>query len=310
MKTINNACSLIQSLFRMFSTKRLYNIKRGALIKIRRFVRLFRCFIVVKKRKLAANERGYISWKPDEIVRRATAANTRERDRLSRMLTVLRDCESKCTLQLKKHLRTSDGRFQIQQMVENVKKEHAKLSLAYDTCQKELLNRCIEANKSLAKHDFNCKGVIPIKCADPSCFAAFTSDEQYHAHMSEDVLHKSIEKPKYSAFHLMLRSQKGIECIGSFIAYKKGIESHLNCLDMWIKIQEFRKTQSATDLYNKRIISIFDLFLADNCERPINFSVLNIDSAAIALNELKSRILAVKYRSFDGFYRKYIFLML
>lgn len=152
MKCINKACSKIQSLYRMSWTKWRYKFKRLALNKIRRFIKAFRCFVFVLKKRSALFELNYLVWKPDEIVRRAASANQRERDRLTRMLTLLRDNESKTSLQLKKHLRTSDGKFQIQEMVERVKIQYAKVSLAYDFCQKDLLRRCIEANNSLVKH--------------------------------------------------------------------------------------------------------------------------------------------------------------
>ena len=306
MKNINRSTARIQSLVRMRFLYIKYKKIKKALAQILKCIKVFKAFVVVKRIRRIRLEKEYIEWKPGAHQRKIAQANNKEKHRLIKLQVILREKEPKVMNELKKHLRSSDGRFQIKQMARKYMSisKTTNMDEAKKIAEKDLMLKCSEANNTIFKHDFNTKGLIPTPCVNPFCNATFTSNDQYYEHFKTSDFHESDRSSLYVELHLLMRNPKGVENLNNFFSYKCGISNVTNSLDLWISIQEYRKILTTDVNYYKKINSIYEQFIRNDADRKVNFTFKNDkdNTLSTGLNSVLKKMEAVKYREFDGFY--------
>ena len=257
-----------------------------------------------RREKLVKEE--FDKWVPDEMSLREKRANEKEKRRLVWEQQLMQEKEEAMVTDLKRHLRGKNGRYQLNLEAERIqregildengnrvskvnKKRALKLATSY------FVDRCSAISRSLGKHDFNTKNPAPYRCADNSCRAIFASPEQYHKHMLTSERHEGRE-PQYAQIHISLKTSKFQETLREYLTNHEGIDKLVNCLDLWISIQEWRKTPVSTELYVAKAMAVYDTFLATDCTRPVDMDFSGMEAI---LEKLKM----VKYREFEGMYK-------
>lgn len=243
---------------------------------------------MVKKISLKAIEKEYVVWRPIEIDRIEVDKVERERLRSNQRRMRTKDKLEKAVLQLKKHLQSGDGKFQIKLEANRIASQFNTAKEAKTFVEEKIVRECIEANQALLFHDNDAKTVKPIICAIPGCGTAHVTNELYHLHVmtkheSEAAmdlynLHLAMNHdvgtgiPRIDELHIMLRHKKGFESVSHFLSYKRGISNISNCADFWGGVQEYKKIEHKAVAYNQQVTSMYDMFIEEGCDRPIDFA--------------------------------------
>ena len=108
----------------------------------------------------------YNEWLPDELIARETRASEKEKRRLVWEQQIIQEKENILVLDLKRHLHTANGKFQLNEMAYKLREigildenghkissidKRTSLKLA----QQQLLAQCGEIGRLMGKHDFN-----------------------------------------------------------------------------------------------------------------------------------------------------------
>ena len=135
--------------------------------------------------------------------------------------------------------------------------------------------------------------------------------ELYHLHVAEDDIHTKNEQqskmiyPQFNEIHVIMMNPIGLKGIIAFLTYKRGINLVTNCADFWALIQEYKKVEHKSALYNKKIVSMYELFVDDDSMRLIDFNTLMVnasDEEKAEIAKMKSKLTAIQFLAFDGFY--------
>eukprot|EP01041_Mallomonas_annulata_P009771 gene9771-20318_t len=312
VKLLNSKAIVIQSYIRGFLARKQWEKQK----KAAQTIGYFGLIVLARKKrkeKLKKNiDLEFEKWLPGELERQMNRANEREKKRLLHQQKVLIEMEKSALEELQKHLASRDGKLQLQHIIndnkviavassvtpnggvpipiitQNIKEEKLKIT-------KLLLEQCSQFCRPIHKHDFNAKNPLSFYCADITCGAVFSTEIQYHNHMKYSEKHQG-KPPQYSTFHVMLRTKKGQQAVRNFIMRVEGIGAVANGLDLWVAIQEWSKVLSKSDKYISKTLFIYENFLRDHSNRPINIEYENKDI-------LLTTIERVKHREYEGFYK-------
>lgn len=192
-----------------------------------------------------------------------------KKNRLNRMMIKMKDGEVDVTLKMKEYLRSTDGKFQIKEMVSTCRSEFSNSEDARRYCQQVLIKRAIKAHHSVQRHNFNARiPSLPIYCANPQCQGSFTSLDQYKIHFEETKLHTLSDSPQFASFHYMLRDIIGYDCVLSFVK-KKGDVYITNCFEFIRMMISFRRQITGTVAYKEHVKNIYEMFMMDCCTHPL-----------------------------------------
>ena len=166
--------------------------------------------LVAKKKRNKVFDAEFDPWIPLEQERRLVRANERERQRMLRLQALLQARETSSRIEIKHHLRSTDGIVQIKELANEILKREGKSSMQFFSAkklaEKEIIRKCLSANRELELHDFTSKQPPPFKCASPDCAALFTTEAQDcdHAPVGNPNAHRDCPVG-FQKFHLILR---------------------------------------------------------------------------------------------------------
>lgn len=363
------------------------------------------------RRRKAIILKEYKEWKPFDVLNKEKKLNDKERRRLILQTQYVQERENQAVLDIRRHFRKADGKFQINEVAREIRLQNPALSMkeARFEAQKKLLEICSSLSRSLSMHDYCTKNTPCHVCADPGCKAIFISDEQYINHIRNSLFHnpppkaplsdrdqpvqelspssrrenalnvrgslsevgsqsgarvapssqdvgspkssvenvagdlndnetsvsvrshfdrslsslnstkkvsrqsliskgKSIVLPPslpiyssapyqhYASFHISMKNQYHFEKRRDFILRTEGIGETANCFEFWSAVKDWRKIGVTTESYIKQAVTIYEMFLRPNCNRPIRL-------ACPGLEELLHKMERVKNREFEGVYQ-------
>jgi len=312
VKMLNKMAIKVQAHVRGYLARCDWYRKKAAVEKISYFGLIVLARKQRKIRERDTDEKEFEEWLPGELQRQMDRNDEREKKRLIRQQRELTQMEQSSRDELEKHLNSRDGKLQVKEIIAEKLMTEGRLpapgSLAaltgiekymkkddIDLVKKELLEECSLFCRPIHKHDFIAKNPIAFQCADISCGAIFSTEEQYHNHMKIAEKHSG-KPPQYSHFHIMIRSKKGQQIVRKFIMRIEGIGPLANALDLWVAIQEWIKVSSKSAHYVSKALFIYENFLREHCNRPVSISFED-------LSEVASTIERVKHREYEGFYK-------
>jgi hypothetical protein len=313
LKFLGKYAKRIQGLCRGFVMRKRYLRAYRAVVTLQGFNRIVNAKLEKLRRRQLVIKSEYAEWLPEETKARETRANEKERRRLIWEQQIIQEKETALILDLKRHLHSSNGRFQLNEIAYKLrevgildeqgnkvssisKRESLKLA------QQQLLQQCGEIGRLMGKHDFSAKNPPLYRCADNRCRAVFVTMEQYHEHMVKAPNHGGKE-PQFSRFHLRLKTSKFQESLRAFLVHEQGVGSVVNRLDLWIAIQDWRRTSISTESFVHKAINIYETFLREGCTRSIDMNLKEEMTHHQEIEEIFQRFEAVKYREFEGMYK-------
>ena len=301
LKVLYKAATKLQSFFRALKLRKIFRKVQKSQRMLRRCAEMIfaknRCEEI--RKVVVANN--FMTWRPLEVDRRNAAANESEKQRLNRRATYVQQREKIAVSELRKHLKSKDGLLQLNDMVYELQsgpraKEISSLNKEkkLEAATEELIQRCITITRQVNNHDYDAKNPSFITCADPTCHCTLTTEDQYHNHVTNLPYHQE-RNHHYSAFHLMLRHRKGCfskyfifkflkitfklflwltsylgaELVRAYLIKLHGMAGQVNTLDVWIGIQDWRKTAASRKEHLKKAIQLYDLFLTDDAPRKV-----------------------------------------
>ena len=107
------AVGIIQGMALMRNAYRRYQQQKWAYRKILWLMEIYNNRLIVEKIRRQAIDDEFKIWKPEEMRRREAESKERERLRQNQRKNRTKDKIERAVLQLKKHLKSSDGRFQV-----------------------------------------------------------------------------------------------------------------------------------------------------------------------------------------------------
>lgn len=321
MKKLAKNATIIQSMVRCVQIRRIFQIKKRAASKLSQFTIIVLAVKTARIRRDVAVAREFVPWRPLEEERRATRLNDTERRRLIRQQQVVQEGEMKAVVEIKQHILTRNGRVQVSDMASRIAAgtlvvdpsivSNQRLSsgdAVRDMAEQELLRQAKAHARLKDRHDFNAKMPPFVRCADPVCNAIFTSGKQYLNHLKFSDYHLSRANippschdlssfPLYSELHMQLKGPRAQDLMRAYLARRLGIDPVVNCLDAWIAIQDWRKVVTKSEHYTSKALSIYETFLSDDCERPLQ---LRSRCSEVELKEICRRLEVVKNREGRG----------
>ena len=307
----------IQAYIHMKKAWQKYQILKKSVHRILSYIQKFKSFIFVNKIRKTVFEKEFMVWKPLELLRLDREKEEGERIRKNQRRMRCKQRLERAVLQCKKHLKSSDGKFQIQQQVSlsNIRygpnEEYKTYKDVLSGIENEIISTCTEANRELLHHDFDIKAKGCLCCADPKCRKDFVNMELYHLHVAEDEIHTKNPKqskmifPQFNELHTIMSNHVGLKGIIAFISYKQGLGMITNCVDLWKEIQEFKKIEHKSPSYNQKLMSLYAMFLDEDALRPIDFDRIMVDATEDEFAEIKRmqfKLRKIQFLSFDGFY--------
>jgi hypothetical protein len=288
---------VIQAQIRCYLLSKKYKLmlKNGFILSL--FYRI--CMAKLEKLKLRdiCIQKEYHMWLPGELDIREKKSNDKERRRLILQQQYIQERENQAILDIKRHLRRSDGKYQVKDLARKLMSTDRKLKMkdAKVLVTNKLMDDCSSLSRTLSKHDFNTKTPPLYMCADNTCRAIFSTEDQYHNHLLHAAQHgdKSLQ---FSHFHISLKSVAHQDQMREYLIRMEGVDRGANCLDFWLALQEWKKIGVTSDLYVKQAVVIYETYLRPNCIRPLKIDIPNIN---IVLEKME----IVKNREFDGVYK-------
>jgi len=275
-------------------------------------------FMVINIRKVREKRRERIltefeAWAPEETSRRTQRLNEIERQRVVKRTQFVQEKEKGALNGLRKHLSSSDGKQQIEEMLKNsdvltrmmtklpskeADKKYSSLSKVEKATfiRKKLLAECSRVIRLLEAHNYNVKHPTFLVCPDVRCGACFTTEAQYHSHMVESAPHHGAP-PQFSEFHMMLRHQRALELIRTYLTRLHGMGGTVNYLDAWYAIQEWKKFPTNGENFEARAMGLAELYIFDDSPRKLDLSSIP------ASKEMMEMLESVKMREHPGLYR-------
>jgi hypothetical protein len=295
------------------------------------FFKMHLARILVKRARAQAEVKGFHEWLPGELASRYQKALEKERRRLISCQQTVHDKEGAAVADLRRHFKTKNGRIQIEEAIKANKKRKVRRQAVHNVAEldaaalqqlqnyrapssvmgcfgfnakgryqrnqvkEELIHQCSNTIRLLGVHDFNARSPPLYKCVAPGCHTYFVSEEQYALHLSKPTLHRPLPA-EVAPFHSLLKSSRTQEQLRRYFGIHFGINTQVNCLDLWASIQEWRKISIKTESYIHKAVSFYETHVRHNCPRPVN---LNFDT----LKLLHAKMDVVLNREYEGFYR-------
>mmetsp|Transcript_10058 Transcript_10058/g.15233 ORF Transcript_10058/g.15233 Transcript_10058/m.15233 type:complete len:1075 (+) Transcript_10058:284-3508(+) len=306
IKYLGKNATVVQSLIRRALAKKHYHLASEGVLTLQGFARIIFAKNEKRRRRDIVVKAEFDKWLPEEMETREKRANEKERRRLVWEQQLMQEKESMLVLDLKRHLRSKNGKYQLNLEADKIRaagildEQGNKISSvsrkeALKMAKSSLLSKCAEIGRCMGKHDFNAKSPPNYRCADNSCRATFVTPEQYHSHMIQSTCHAG-KDPQYSKFHVSLKVSKFQETVGEYFTNKEGFSNIANCLDLWVSIQDWKKTPISTEVFVHKAVTIYETYLREGCTRPTG---LDLSSQKETLERLEK----VKFREFEGMYK-------
>jgi hypothetical protein len=73
----------------------------------------------------------------------------------------------------------------------------------------------------------------------------------------------------FTELHIQLRHPLGIDLLRSFLIGSRGIDSAVNCLDLWAAIEDWRRKSVHSEHYRSKALNILETYLCEDCSRPL-----------------------------------------
>jgi len=102
----------------------------------------------------------------------------------------------------------------------------------------------------------------------------------------------------FASWHLLLRHPRGLELTRGYLLRTHGLAGAINSLDFWAALQDWRKTPTARKDFFKRALTIYEMFLAEDAPRKIDFDASMTSSIA----NIRSRMQLLKHRDTEGYF--------
>ncbi|KAJ1423936.1 hypothetical protein B484DRAFT_398488 [Ochromonadaceae sp. CCMP2298] len=303
IRRIHLAAARIQGLCLMLKAKFLFSRQRKAVNVLFLFHKMLGCMRRVKARRRQVVMLEFDAWAPEETARRNQRANEVERQRIVRRQHFVQEEEKGALAALRKHLASSDGKQQLDAimssgMLERWTQLHktdaapAKKSEKLAYIKKKLLAECSRVIRLLEAHNYNAKNPGFLACPDTRCHAVFTSEAQYHSHLSAAP---HCGQPEFSHFHVVMRHEGAQELLRTYLA--QGAQGGaVDYLDAWYAIQEWKRTPSKQDSFSTRAVGILQTFLLDS---PRKLDITGLPKGTQMVDLLKN----VQARKHKGLYR-------
>ena len=277
LKNVNKAAAKVQSVFRAVLCRRRFLKKKKAHAVLRTFNHLVLCVRTVKRKRRQTVLQEFDVWSPDEIIRRTNRLNDIERQRLVKRQVYVQDKEKGAIAGLRKHLNSTDGGIQIDEIMRSasmIEKINAlypekKYNSLHKEARQQVVARCLADECShcirvLESHNYNTKHPAFLTCPDIRCGATFTTEPQYHSHMVESEVHAG-QPPQFSHFHMMLRHQRGQDLLRSYLTRLHGITGPVAYLDAWFAIQEWKKLATTHETFESKAMNIIEVSQTAYC---------------------------------------------
>ena len=179
------AAAKFQSIVRMHLARRQFRAKRCV---GRKLGLVMHCHYVVDQLRNVEVRIDYKQWKEATQESRAMALSGIERSRLETMQASMAEREKNARKDLRRHLKSSHGRVQLQLTPSGSILQSAEY--VRELAEKDVLLRCAEFHRKLERHDFGVRFPPAFRCVDPECSTIFTSEDQYHSHFKLATNHR------------------------------------------------------------------------------------------------------------------------
>ena len=309
VKFLSKHATFIQAAVRRFLRRWFFLRVKRAVIRLEAFAEGLLAIREKRRRRAKVVQEGFDEWLPEELASQEKRSNDVEKRRLVVQQQIMQEKEAHLVLDLKRHFKTSAGVTQLKELAARLRKEGivdeqgavvGKLSKkeALALAKKDLLRQCTEISRLMGKHDFNTKSPPLFRCADNSCRAIFASETQYQNHMLNSELHNTKDSPQFCNFHCSLKNSKFIELFRQYLLIRNGVDGDVNCLDLYLSIQDWRKVSISTEMFVHKAVYIYDTFLRKDCSRPVP---IDFSTQPETLKEFQ-KLDFIKYRDYEGFY--------
>lgn len=314
LKTLHKAATRCQNRIRIFLSRHKVVKRKEAVNNLHHFMRVVRAVQQVRKKKMEAIANEYVLWLPEETLRRAQRLNEQERGRLQRKQAHIQAKEKVATKELQDHLSSRDGNRQLEQLwiaspdlisqlrLEGLSRGERKKKV-YDHLSNQLRRQYLDYVQCLEGHNFDVKFPPFVKCFDYHCGATFTSEAQYHHHCSLPASSHPptglSAHPQATAFHMMLRHPKGQDILRTHWTLLYGVSGLVGMLDLYLALQDLKKTPSQSTSFYTKALLVFDLFCSPNGARRLN---LQDFEGRAALDDTFARLHEHNITAFPGFY--------
>lgn len=321
------ACARIQSLFRGTKQRQYYSKVQGAKFALYLFALKVLAARKVRILRRLAEEDGFEKWYPSELVIRHHKAIEKERRRLISCQQTVHDKEAAAIADLRRHFRTKNGKMQIRYLMEQKKKtkvrrkavgkisihdiaelqENSKpksgclpnflgaQKLGVVHIKDDLIQQCSNLMRTMGLHDFNARSPPTYKCIMPHCNTYFVTEDQYRIHLKSPSNHLALD-PNMANFHVLLKSPKTQELLRKHFGVRYGINTQVNCLDLWTCIQDWRRITIKTESFVHKAGQFYEAHIRPGCPRPAD---LHFEE----LSELHKKMDVVLKREYEGFYK-------
>lgn len=309
VKYLSKYATIIQAVIRRFIRRWFFLRVKRAVVRLEAFAEGLLAIREKRRRRAKVIQEGFDEWAPEELAAQEKRSNEMEKRRLVVQQQVMQEKEAHLVLDLKRHFKTKAGIIQLKELGARLRKAGivdekgevvGKLSKkeSIELAKKDLLRQCTEISRLMGKHDFNTKSPPLFRCADNNCRALFASLTQYQNHMKNSELHNSKDSPQFCEFHNSIKNQKFVECFRQYLIVRNGIDETVNCLDLYLAIQDWRKVSISTEVFVHKAVYIYDTFLRKDCSRPVPLDFTNQPAVLQEFQKLEF----VKYRDYEGFY--------
>mmetsp|Transcript_5047 Transcript_5047/g.8277 ORF Transcript_5047/g.8277 Transcript_5047/m.8277 type:complete len:1079 (-) Transcript_5047:259-3495(-) len=309
VKFLSKHAAVIQAAVRRFIRRWFFLRVKRAVVRLEDFAEGLLAIREKRRRRAIVVDEGFKEWLPTEQESQEKRSNDLEKRRLVVQQQIMQEKEGHLVLDLKRHFKTRSGAIQLKELATKLRKNGivdengdvvGKLSKkeSVELARKELLRQCTEISRLMGKHDFNTKSPPNFRCADNNCKALFATLTQYQNHMKNCELHTGPDSLQFCDFHNSMKNSKFHECFRQFLINRNGIDPTVNCLDMYLAIQDWRKISISTEAFVHKAVYIYDTFLREGCSRPVPMDF----SGHLQIQKEFEKLEFVKYRDFEGFY--------
>jgi hypothetical protein len=309
VKYLSKYATTIQAAMRRYPHRMFFHRLKRAVVRLEDFAEGLLAIREKRKRRAKVIKEGFDAWLPLELASQEKRSNEMEKRRLVVQQQIMQEKEAHLILDMKRHFKTRAGVTQLKELAVRLRKRGiidekgdvvGKMSKkeSKELARKDLLRQCTEISRLMGKHDFNTKSPPHFRCADNKCRAIFATLPQYQNHMENSENHSSKDSPQFCDFHYSMKNLKFTERFRQFLIFRNGIDATVNCLDLYLSIQDWRKVSISTEAFVHKAVYIYDTFLRKDCSRPVP---MDFSAQPEVLNEFQ-KLEFIKYRDYEGFY--------
>lgn len=308
VKFLSKHATTIQAAVRRFLRRWFFLRVRRAVVRLDHFAESLLAIREKRRRRARVVEEGFRTWLPEELASQEKRSNDVERRRHVVQQQLMQEKEAHLVLDLKRHMKSRSGVIQLKELAGQLRREGIqneagevikKLSKkeSVELAKKDLLRQCSDISRLMGKHDFLAKSPPAYVCADNNCRAICSTIAQYQSHLRHSEHHKK-HPIDYCNFHFSMKNVKFQEALRQHLITMFGVDVMVNCLDLYLSIQDWRRVTISTESFVHKAVYIFDTFLKKDCSRPVPIDFWGMPQVVEEFVKLEF----VKYRDYEGFY--------